>query len=413
MHPAAGGAEKHLHRIFGKIVEMGHTVVLFTTTFPGAKEREVVDGIQVIRKGGDLMFQLTVALNLKKLDREFNFDVVVEDLNKLPVFAHWFVRKPLLVQMHHLWRKSIFAEAIFPIAFMVWFFERIIPFFYRTQNFVVVSPSTKKELAEIGVDESRISVIYNGSEMPNFPGENLATSAAESCENAANPVTSAANPYFIWLSRVHRYKGIWTALEAFEKFSTKHPEVKLYVVGDGPLLKKLPTWIQSHGLDGKVELTGFVSAARKYELLSSSLALLQTSYKEGWGLTVMEAAQLCKTTIRRSSARRRLRRMCRDSAIASVTARREFCSRREMRPRALLPWKKFIAMQNSAQVLARMPSVMRSRSAGKSLPAKRWNCWNVRSKGAYENEVESEAQVGHCFLLKAGGDARSRLLCLS
>ena len=297
MHPAAGGAEKHLHRIFSKIVEMGHTVVLFTTTFPGAKEREVVDGIQVIRKGGDLMFQLTVALNLKKLDREFNFDVVVEDLNKLPVFAHWFVRKPLLVQMHHLWRKSIFAEAIFPIAFMVWFFERIIPFFYRTQNFVVVSPSTKKELAEIGVHESRISVIYNGSEMPNFPGENLATSAAESCENAANPVTSATTPYFIWLSRVHRYKGIWTALEAFEKFSTKHPEVKLYVVGDGPLLKKLPTWIQSHGLEGKVVLTGFVSAARKYELLSSSLALLQTSYKEGWGLTVMEAAQLCKTTI--------------------------------------------------------------------------------------------------------------------
>lgn len=296
MHPAAGGAEKHLHRIFSKIVEMGHTVVLFTTSFPGAKEREIVDGIQVIRKGGDLMFQLTVALNLKKLDREFDFDVVVEDLNKLPVFAHWFVRKPLLVQMHHLWRKSIFAEAIFPIAFMVWFFERIIPFFYRTQNFVVVSPSTKKELAEIGVDESRISVIYNGSEMPSVTVP-LATSAADSCEIATNPVTSAATPYFIWLSRVHRYKGIWTALEAFEIFSKSHPKVHLKIVGGGPLLKKLPAWIKSHGLDGKVELTGFVPAARKYELLSSSFALLQTSYKEGWGLTVMEAAQLCKTTI--------------------------------------------------------------------------------------------------------------------
>ena len=298
MHPAAGGAEKHLHRIFGKIVEMGHTVVLFTTSFPGAKEREVVDGIQVVRKGGDLMFQLTVALNLKKLDREFNFDVVVEDLNKLPVFAHWFVRKPLLVQMHHLWRKSIFAEAVFPVAFGVWFFERIIPFFYRTQPFVVVSPSTKKELAEIGVDESRISVIYNGSEKPKIAesavssenAANLATNAAESRENVAEP-------YFIWLSRVHRYKGIWTALEAFEKFSKSHPDVKLYVVGDGPLLKKLPSWLKTHGLEGKVELTGYVSAARKYELLSSSLALLQTSYKEGWGLTVMEAAQLCKTTI--------------------------------------------------------------------------------------------------------------------
>ena len=291
MHPAAGGAEKHLHRIFSKIVEMGHEVVLFTTSFPGAKECEVVDGIQVVRKGGDLMFQLTVAMNLKKLDREFNFDVVVEDLNKLPVFAHWFVRKPLLVQMHHLWRKSIFAEAFFPVAFGVWFFERIIPFFYRTQPFVVVSPSTKKELAEIGVDESRISVIYNGSEMP--PVAALYDKCADSRESNEN----AQMPYFIWLSRVHRYKGIWTALEAFEIFSKNHPEVQLKIVGDGPLLKRLPSWINANGLDGKVVLTGFVPAACKYELLSSSLALLQTSYKEGWGLTVMEAAQLCKTTI--------------------------------------------------------------------------------------------------------------------
>ena len=307
MHPAAGGAEKHLHRIFSKIVEMGHEVVLFTTSFPGAKEREVVDGIQVVRKGGDLLFQLTVALNLKKLDREFNFDVVVEDLNKLPVFAHWFVRKPLLVQMHHLWRKSIFSEALFPIAFGVWFFERIIPLFYRSQPFVVVSPSTKKELAEIGVDESRISVIYNGSEMPPIAVPQECAESRETSENAevranaalenADAGKNAWTPYFIWLSRVHRYKGIWTALEAFEIFSQKHPEVQLKIVGGGPLLKKLPAWIKAHGLEGKVELTGFVPAARKYELLSSSLALLQTSYKEGWGLTVMEAAQLCKTTV--------------------------------------------------------------------------------------------------------------------
>ncbi len=295
MHPAAGGAEKHLHRIFSKIVEMGHKVVLFTTTFPGAKEREVVDGIQVIRKGGDLMFQFTVALNLKKLDREFNFDVVVEDLNKLPVFAHWFVRKPLLVQMHHLWRKSIFAEAAFPVAFGVWFFERIIPFFYRTQPFVVVSPSTKKELAEIGVNEGRISVIYNGSEMPPVAAQ---FNEGSCCETAAQSSReNEPEPYFLWLSRVHRYKGIWTALEAFEIFSKKHPEAQLKIVGDGPVLKKLPAWISAHGLDGKVELTGYVPSARKYELITSSLALLQTSFKEGWGLTVMEAAQLCKTTI--------------------------------------------------------------------------------------------------------------------
>jgi glycosyltransferase involved in cell wall biosynthesis len=236
--------------------------------------------------------------------------------------------------MHHLWRKSIFSEAFFPIAFMVWFFERIIPFFYRTQPFVVVSPSTKKELAEIGVDESRISVIYNGSEMPAVAAQFNEGSCGETAAQSSRE--NAPEPYFIWLSRVHRYKGIWTALEAFEKFSKSHPDVELYVVGDGPLLKKLPSWLKTHGLEGKVELTGYVSAARKYELLSSSLALLQTSYKEGWGLTVMEAAQLCKTTI--ASDVPGLRDSVRDGemgilfpsgdAAASVTESSSSCSSR-------------------------------------------------------------------------------------
>ncbi|PWJ69123.1 MULTISPECIES: glycosyltransferase family 4 protein [unclassified Fibrobacter] len=286
LHPAAGGAEKHLHQIFSLIAKAGHQVVLFTTSFKGAKEREVVDGIQVVRKGGDLMFQLNCALNLGKLDREFGFDVVVEDLNKLPVFSHFFVKKPVLVQMHHLWRGSIFHEAFFPVAFGVWFFERIIPLFYRKQDFVVVSSSTKRELSEIGIDEDRIAVIYNGSDDCGADSE------------SEKPVKCPSGiPYFLWLSRVHKYKGIWTALEAFEEFAKQHSDVKLMVAGDGPLLKKIPAWLKLHNLSDRVELLGFVSRERKRELLAGAVALLQTSYKEGWGLTVVEAAKLGTTTI--------------------------------------------------------------------------------------------------------------------
>ena len=280
MHPAAGGAEKHLHRIFSRIASMGHKVVLLTTMFDGAKDREVVDGIQVVRSGGDLLFQITVARMAKKLDREFRFDVVYEDLNKLPLFTPILFRKPVLVQMHHLWRSSIFAEAPFPVALGVWAFERVIPFFYRKQRFVVVSPSTKAELAGIGVAENRIDVVYNGS---------------DPVERPETPAPSA--PYFLWLSRVHRYKGIWTALQAFEIFAKKQPDVKLVVAGDGPLLKKLPAWLDARGLSGRVEIAGYVTAERKRELMAGAVALLQTSYKEGWGLTVVEAAQLDTPTI--------------------------------------------------------------------------------------------------------------------
>lgn len=286
LHPAAGGAEKHLHRIFSLIAQAGHQVVLLTTRFPGAPEREEVDGIQVVRKGGDLLFQLTVAANIRKLDKEFNFDVVLEDLNKLPLFTPWLIKKPVIVQMHHLWRTSIFHEASFLVALGVWFFECLVPLFYRKESFIVVSPSTKRELKEIGIDEDRIAVIYNGS---------------DDCRVDLTQETSVAEhtgiPYFLWLSRVHKYKGIWTALQAFEEFAKNHPDVKLVVAGDGPLLKKIPSWLKQHGLTDQVELLGFVSAERKRELLAGAVALLQTSFKEGWGLTVVEAAKLGTTTI--------------------------------------------------------------------------------------------------------------------
>ena len=284
MHPAAGGAEKHLHRIFSRIVEMGHKVVLLTTSFAGAEEREEVDGIQVVRKGSDLFFQLSVFWNIRKLDKEFEFDIVVEDLNKLPLFTPWLQKKPVLVQMHHLWRFSIFHEAFFPIAFGVWFFERIIPFFYRKEPFVVVSPSTRRELSEIGIAEERISVVYNGSDDQALDEESI-----------GDP--KIGTPYFLWLSRVHRYKGIWTALEAFAEFAKKHENVKLVVAGDGPLLKKIPAWLKQRGLVDRVDLLGFVSSEKKKSLLKHAVALLQTSYKEGWGLTVVEAARLNTTTI--------------------------------------------------------------------------------------------------------------------
>lgn len=278
-HPAAGGAERHLHAIFSRLVQKGHQVVLLTTIFPGAPEREIVDGIQVVRHGGDLLFQWTVIKEFKKLDKEFEFDVIFEDLNKLPLFTPHLTKKPHLIQMHHLWKKSIFAEASFPVAFGVWLFERLIPLIYRKSPFVVVSPSTKKELASIGIAEERISLVYNGAD-----GRDVL------------PIPEKGN-YFLWLSRVHRYKGIWTALKAFRRFVEKNPGVRLKVAGGGPLLKKLPQVLKKWGISHLVDLEGFVVKEKKQELLQNAIALLQTSEKEGWGLTVIEAAECFTTTI--------------------------------------------------------------------------------------------------------------------
>ena len=273
LHPQAGGAEVHLQRIFGRLASWGHPVLLVTTMFPGAAQKEMVDGIEVRRFGGDLFFQLQVIFRIRSLIREFQPDIIVEDLNKLPFFTPLLTNIPKFIQIHHLWKLSIFQEASFPVAFLVWMQERMIPWFYKGLPFAAVSPSTVSELESLGIPSDDIKLIYNGSEEDWVFLE---------------PQREKAD-YFLWLGRLRRYKGVWVALDAFHKFAMKSPKGRLIIAGGGPEEAAMRVAIHRWGLDGRVELRGRVSFEDKRDLLRGAVALVQSSFKEGWGLTVIEA----------------------------------------------------------------------------------------------------------------------------
>lgn len=281
LHPLAGGAEVHLHRIFGRLVALGHPVCLLTTSFPGAPARETLDGIEVIRSGGDLAFQWTVWRKLAQLEKEFRPDVIVEDLNKLPVFINYLSKTPKLIQIHHLWGFSIFREASFWVALGVWLAEKAIPLCYRDCTFVAVSPSTVHELEILGIPQARTRLVYNGTEEDYLQLE----------------LKRDKKPYFLWLGRIRKYKGIWVALEAFRIFAAAHPDGELWIAGGGPEEARLRKKIQALGLQQRVRVLGRVSPEAKRDLMRDATTLLQTSFKEGWGLTVIEAAACGTTTI--------------------------------------------------------------------------------------------------------------------
>ena len=71
---------------------------------------EVIDGINVYRLGNDWTFTLLCFLNLRKWINLHKPDIVIEDLNKLPFYSPIVYKGPLLIQMHHLWGRSIFKE---------------------------------------------------------------------------------------------------------------------------------------------------------------------------------------------------------------------------------------------------------------------------------------------------------------
>ncbi len=271
-HPRAGGAEMRLQLVYAPLVRQGHEVVLYSCAFPGCESRENIDGIEVHRIGNDVTFSLLCLLKLRGWVKAHRPDVVVEDLNKLPFYSPLVYKGPLVIQMHHLWRASIFKETLFPLALFVWVSEETIRWVYRKCYFSIVSESTQSELLAMHVPAKNIRVIHNGADLSLYTSGDVPKGS-----------------FIIWIGRLQKYKGPTDAVEVLEKLLPDFPELKLVIVGSGPFKEKLTALIQSKGLQEQVTLTGFISEEEKIDLLQRAAVHLQSSYKEGWGLSVIEA----------------------------------------------------------------------------------------------------------------------------
>ena len=139
-NPQAGGAETHLHEIFGRLVGEGHEVTLLCGGWPGSPPTAVLDGIQVHRVGTRHTFGLLAHRAYRRGFAAGSYDVMVEDLNKLPLFTPRWVardaRRPRVVGLvHHLFGATAFQELSAPLAAAVWLAERPLGRVYRNVPF--------------------------------------------------------------------------------------------------------------------------------------------------------------------------------------------------------------------------------------------------------------------------------------
>jgi glycosyltransferase involved in cell wall biosynthesis len=282
-NPEAGGAEVHLHEIFSRIAAMGHDVTLYCSTFEGAPAEERLDGIRVIREGGRYLFNFRVPLAYFLRFRRERFDLVIDDMNKLPFFTPLFVREPLYIITHHLFGRSIFLEAAWPVAMYVHLMEKAGFGLCRGRRmpFIVGSPSTKAELTDLGVDPLLVRVI-------NY--------CVDRNVHTRTGVERSATPLVGYFGRLKKYKSVEQFLDALAGLHRDLPSLRAVVVGEGDHRPALEERARSLGLGDVVRFTGFVDAATKVRLLQEVWFAVNTSSKEGWGLTVIEA-NACGTPV--------------------------------------------------------------------------------------------------------------------
>ena len=278
-NPQAGGAELHLREIFSRLVARGHSVDLLCSSWETAPQRANLGGIEVHRIGNRNTYPFLARRYFERNLRANNYDVVIEDLNKVPLYTPlWGVPK-LVALVHHLFGATVFREAPAPLAAAVWLSERPLGVLYKKVPFEAVSVSTADDLVARGIPRHAIRVIYNG---------------VDSSRLTPNPVERSEKPLFVYLGRLKKYKRVDVVIRAFAELNV--PEATLEIAGTGDYRARLEGLVNSLGLSDRVKFLGFISEEAKLHLLRRAWASTLASPKEGWGISNLEAAA-CGTPV--------------------------------------------------------------------------------------------------------------------
>lgn len=268
-HPEAGGAEVYTHEIAKRLVKKGYKVTLFSSSFDGAKRKEEIDGIEVIRGGKIIGTFDTVYSRAKRFYRENKdeFDIVIDEINTRPFLTPKYVNKPVIALIHQLAVEFWDYKTSFPVNVIgKYFLERYWLGHYTGIKTVTVSESTKADLLKLGFND--VEIVYNG----------LDGNVLEEVPPKEEEFTA------IFVGRLTPTKKPEDAVRAFKMFG----DGKLWIVGRGELMQKLKN---RYSYD-KVEFKGFVPEKEKIELMKRAHVLLVPGIREGWGRVVIEANAL-------------------------------------------------------------------------------------------------------------------------
>lgn len=274
-NPTAGGAEVHLNEIFKRFAARGDEVTLVSSGFNGSSKTDEYDGIRIVRTGSRETFNFTAPAVLKELDRKENFDIVVEDINKVPLFTPMYLKKPVFVIIPHLFGSSVFHETGFIPASYVYLMEMPIPLVYKSSIFEVISESTFNDMMKRGIRKENLRVVHCGMDHQTYFKDPT--------------IHKFDKPTILYVGRIKKYKSVDVVIKAMPAIIRSFPDARLAVVGAGDNMDDLKKLSKGLGIEKNVIFAGFVSMEEKVDWMRRSHIIVNPSPKEGWGLTNIEA----------------------------------------------------------------------------------------------------------------------------
>jgi cellulose synthase/poly-beta-1,6-N-acetylglucosamine synthase-like glycosyltransferase/glycosyltransferase involved in cell wall biosynthesis/O-antigen/teichoic acid export membrane protein len=284
-HKWSGGAEVYVHEIAKRWVNKGHLVTVFCGNDGKNPRNEVVDGVQIVRRGGFYTVYLWAFLYYILRFRG-KYDIVIDNENGIPFFTPLYAKEPVIGLIHHVHQEVILKELklpkyLLPVAVLATFIERfVMPLVYKNTQMVTVSESSKNDMKRIGLGKVLPIKIVN-------PGVDL---------KLFTPAEKTKEPSILYVGRIKQYKSIDTLIKAFNIVNKKNKNVNLEIAGFGDDQKRLVKIVETLGISDNVHFLGRITDEEKIKLMAESWVFVYPSTFEGWGITSIEASA-CGTPV--------------------------------------------------------------------------------------------------------------------
>lgn len=270
----AGGSEVHAHNIASIWAQSGLGVTMRTSAAPGHPSSAVRDGYTVSRKSG--RYGVFIRSSLSELTGRLGpCDGLIEIWNGMPFMSPLWWRGPRAIWLHHVHGPMWGMTLPSPIAKLgVALEERIAPRFYRNESIVTLSPSSRDELVDdLGFDPDRVTVIPPGVDPYFTPGG-----------------TRSETPLAVAVGRLVPVKDFPRLVRVMAAVRERVPAVELVIVGEGYERERIMDEVRRHGAEEWISLPGRVTDQQLRDLYRRSWVAVSTSVREGWGMTLTEAA---------------------------------------------------------------------------------------------------------------------------
>jgi len=97
--------------------------------------------------------------------------------------------------------------------------------------------------------------------------------------------------YLLFVGRMVKLKGVWELLDVFKDLSTEYEDLKLIMIGDGPLMDDIPSFIKNNSMEKKIMIKGRLThdLLPYYYNIAEALVNPQNSSAGGIGNVTIEA----------------------------------------------------------------------------------------------------------------------------